>query len=403
MIDEQLTFLAGFSINTPLNERIEVNRDLIHLAQDFIYSSSTYGKIVRYDHLALICSRRSPHLCVPRLQIISEVYLPDEKKMVKPLKLGMAGGDKYIVHNILFKFAVDSAGLYGSDYAAAKVAGHELKGLIQYFNTSLPELCVPLMALVDYGGFRLIAMSILPISERTIIYGSNDSGMTIHKAHPQLNAIMKEASQLLNIKEHMCGVVKATSQSLCAPADLEGHLGTDGRFYLLDFSRAMPPERPKRGVKMAHLFRLLRPEFVKSYPRPLCSDAFSGFIKEHAGAEQLNTDVSDATEHLLRVVCPAFARDLPQLIRDARRQGIALENFRLTEAIHRLGINVRHQGVIRRHVVDSDTKNLLMIDMCARVIKNKLRLMLRNKMREVKAPVEEVHFITYTHTQPAQH
>ena len=38
----------GFSINTPLNERIEVNRDLIHLAQDFIYSSSTYGKIVRF-------------------------------------------------------------------------------------------------------------------------------------------------------------------------------------------------------------------------------------------------------------------------------------------------------------------------------------------------------------------
>lgn len=101
--------------------------------------------------------------------------------------------------------------------------------------------------------------------------------------------------------------------------------------------------------------------------------------------------VSDATDHLLKVVCPAFAKELPQLIRDARRQGIALENFRLTEAIHRLGINARHMGVIRKHVVDSDTKNLLMIDMCARVIKTKLRMMLRNKMREVKAPVEEVH------------
>ena len=54
--------------------------------------------------------------------------MPDSKKTIKPLKLGMAGGDKYIVHNILFKFAVDNAGLYGSDYAAAKVAGHELKG-----------------------------------------------------------------------------------------------------------------------------------------------------------------------------------------------------------------------------------------------------------------------------------
>jgi hypothetical protein len=59
----------------------------------------------------------------------------------------------------------------------------------------------------------------------------------------------------------------------------------------------MPPEFPKPGyydlvlhcgaipvktnelnvvnrIKMAHLFRLLRPEYVRTYPKPLCSDAF---------------------------------------------------------------------------------------------------------------------------------
>lgn len=51
--------ITGFSINTPLNERIEVNRDLIHLAQDFIYSSSTYGKIVRAVSSLRFASRRS--------------------------------------------------------------------------------------------------------------------------------------------------------------------------------------------------------------------------------------------------------------------------------------------------------------------------------------------------------
>jgi hypothetical protein len=29
------------------------------------------------------------------------------------------------------------------------------------------------MALVDYRGFRLIAMSLVPINESTIVYGSN--------------------------------------------------------------------------------------------------------------------------------------------------------------------------------------------------------------------------------------
>jgi hypothetical protein len=37
---------------------------------------------------------------------------------------GVAGGSKYVVHNILFKFAIDEDGLYGNDdAAAAKVGG----------------------------------------------------------------------------------------------------------------------------------------------------------------------------------------------------------------------------------------------------------------------------------------
>jgi hypothetical protein len=68
------------------------------------------------------------------------------------------GGEKYITNGILFKFAVDHKGLFGSDYAAAKVAGkrifleishifflgHELKGLISYSNCGLEDLNVPL-------------------------------------------------------------------------------------------------------------------------------------------------------------------------------------------------------------------------------------------------------------------
>jgi len=31
---------------------------------------------------------------------------------------------------------------------------------------------------------------------------------------------------------------------LYSAADVEGHLGVDGRFYLLDFSRTLPPVKP---------------------------------------------------------------------------------------------------------------------------------------------------------------
>jgi Clustered mitochondria len=87
------------------------------------------------------------------------------------------GGDKYIVNSILFKFAVDSNSLFNdNDYAAAKVGGHELKGLLTYFSLGLTDVHVPLMALVDYRGFRLIAMAVLPLQGNTLIYGSNDAG-----------------------------------------------------------------------------------------------------------------------------------------------------------------------------------------------------------------------------------
>lgn len=38
--------LRGFDLHTPLDERYNTNRALIHLAQDFIYSSCSYGRII---------------------------------------------------------------------------------------------------------------------------------------------------------------------------------------------------------------------------------------------------------------------------------------------------------------------------------------------------------------------
>lgn len=50
------------------------------------------------------------------------MYVPYERKTIKPYKDagGVIGGEKYIVQNILFKFAVGKPGMYDED-AAAKV------------------------------------------------------------------------------------------------------------------------------------------------------------------------------------------------------------------------------------------------------------------------------------------
>ncbi len=62
--------------------------------------------------------------------------------------------------------------LYGSDEGAMKVAGHELRHLIQVFDCWLKDIHLPMSVLVDYRGFRLIAMSTLPITNSTLIHGA---------------------------------------------------------------------------------------------------------------------------------------------------------------------------------------------------------------------------------------
>ena len=54
-------------------------------------------------------------------------------------------------------------------------------------------------------GFRLIAISLLPLGKDSLIYGSNDAGITIHRSNPKLNASLRIASARLNLKPHKAG------------------------------------------------------------------------------------------------------------------------------------------------------------------------------------------------------
>ena len=52
-----------------------------------------------------------------------------------------------------------------------KAASAELRGLMSYYNCKMPELLTPLMALIDYRGFRLTAVALLDIDHDTLVYG----------------------------------------------------------------------------------------------------------------------------------------------------------------------------------------------------------------------------------------
>lgn len=341
---------------------------MANLYHDFEYAVETYGKI-----------------------IIAERFLPVSQKSIPPAFYmgGQAGGEKYIVQGILFKFAVDKNNLYNGDHYAAKAAGHDLKSLIQVYKSRIPGLYVPMMCLVDYLGYRLIAMSMLPVDTTTLCYGSCDGGMEVHDDIPEFNSKMLELGKVLNLKAHAAG---SGGKEIVGPCDIEGHRGRDNQFYLLDFARLFPPEAPILGSKRKneHLYCLLRPELVKKFDVPLSSDAFTLFGKRGAGVH--NKEVRMATERLINVVIPRFAgildfqEDPHDWPKHPNHYRIKITEEKLPEILHREGINIRHLGRVRAKVVTKRWRDALLVEILGRVIKNVIREKLRLQMETLKHP-----------------
>lgn len=175
--------------------------------------------------------------------IISEFFLHSYQRSIRPREIGgLSGGKKYVWRGILFKLSQGSSGPWaGSDEAAAKALGHEMCG-VNHYNAVAPEgLNLVPSCLIDFKGFRLIAQAELPISEKTMRAGSKDGGRSVLSADdPELKELLSETARNLNIKEHPCMGVTVYSG-----ADVEAHRMPDGKLYLVDLARSMPPEDPQ--------------------------------------------------------------------------------------------------------------------------------------------------------------
>lgn len=73
------------------------------------------------------------------------------------------------------------------------------------------------MALVNYLGWRVIVMCLLPINRSTLVYGSADGAKTIINSSTTMNEIMEVIGTKLNLKRHLVKDVP-----IIGPADIEG-------------------------------------------------------------------------------------------------------------------------------------------------------------------------------------
>lgn len=337
----------------------EASRELHEITQEFMQTAKMYGRV-----------------------IISERDLPLYEKSIKPAKLGgVAGGEKYVIGGILFKFSLDvelfpGAWMYGGtkrdDEAAHKAAGHERKG-IETLLKKLPPcvLSVPLMTLVDYRGCRLSAQSLLPLKE--LLYGSADGAKTIRVAETEaytLSLIEKLGSDLGLARHRVTETSTGQVKSICFPVDIEIHRSAANSrvAYIIDTARLMPPQRPTSAHKREIFYKLFRPEFVASYGTPLSPDAFSAFGL--LDREVHNANIVKATAHLHDKVIPEVAASMTA--DDAKH---------VTRVLQQRGVNARFLGLVRKHCVEPKVREALEVEMIARVVQKRLRAQWRENAR----------------------
>ena len=174
------------------------------------------------------------------------------------------------------------------------------------------------------------------------------------------------------------GQLNENMKEIYGPIDLEGHVGKDGKYYLVDFSRLFPPDIPQNfNNYSSYLFQLLRPEIVKINPFPLCSDSLSNFVQNNEEKAKYYHEINQTFLFLLQKRIPNFVEIL------ARKNPSLYQPVHLIQSIHRCGINIRYIGKIRFLLLQFNSNyarewaNVILIEMISRTLKWILKERLR--------------------------
>lgn len=161
-------------------------------------------------------------------------------------------------------------------------------------------------------------------------------------------------------------------------------MGTDNKYYLINFGHLFPPQYLESEPGSHNNHQVLRPELVRTFHAALSSDALTEYDQNPKNL----SDVVDATRYISTELVPKFAQKLIQVPPEKR------DKFELILMLHAAGINVRFLGELYAEVkrLGSEYWCLrLTIEMCARVIKNDVRSLMRQKMREMCLPGESAY------------
>jgi hypothetical protein len=298
---------------------------------------------------------------------------------------------------VLFKIAKDVLisnvrYLYGGaephDHCAMKAAAHELLGASHYYdyfqNVGL-KIIPTMQTVVDFKGFRVVALPLLGISKNTLVYGSGDSGVTV-LCDEAASKLMEGAAIHLHLASHL-----VKDKIMWSAGDVEVHRTNDGCMFLLDLARCFPPESvaallkvsPDRVCRPATVFyRMIRPEALMYWKSvggaALSPDALTGWGLQDK--ERHDQNIFEATSFVLSSQVQELAA---YLLSSSQSQN----QVNLSTEFHKFGVNLRHLFLVFKKLeslIDTSSdqlnyfQNLFASEMFFRILKNRLRFRMRD-------------------------
>ena len=350
--NEQFQTLHGMIASTPIEMK-----DRSEGLQNLVNSFSQYGEAVA-------------EVVVLQREIgISKIEPIEGAK-------GLAGGEKFRVGNTIVKFAHDWLGIYGSELLAQRAAQAEILGMTEVVATTT-HLHTTLTALLrTFGGKCVIVTALAPIAgSDSIVYGSDDAGKTIMSEDPSVTPLINNLADACSLALHKVVDGQGKEHFVRLAVDVECHRSpADGRFYLLDLARMLPPTPPRlygsHGVDF--LTRHFRPEFMtKECPKlqlTLSSDGFSHFGR-FSDVKKVNADIRKAFFHLRTATIPELAERLDKV------ELAELHTFSLAVNVHESGVNMRFLLEIAEHMKTEANQAAVIEEAIARSFKSILRLL----------------------------
>ncbi|TPX48024.1 hypothetical protein SeMB42_g02028 [Synchytrium endobioticum] len=307
---------------------------------------------------------------------------------------GSRGPPSWLEGEIFFHFIAD----YEADgedeiLLAHKRASQELLGLDAINRTSDGLFGTPLMCLIDYKGFRIVAFASMPLEDANARI--LDLAADVPRTDDGVLQRLGRVSARLNLKPHLAVVGGREVVRVPTSVSMEVHYHAPSQvYYAMNIADLFPHDVGVRASdettgfmhtnnKVVNLSKKLRPEFVEKYLHALSSDAHVTYAAPQE-SERLNNEAEaiSASKYLQQVWIPAAVKRLDSM---QDKAVIPADTRAWKEWLSLNGVNVRYTGWIAKLSTLPYIRQLCAVDMITRSCKTIFRRRMRREILRFKS------------------